>query len=145
MNNQRRSLLSLCASNLTTVRYSIERVKDSINTLISLKDELDFWSNQVNSVSSSMESIERAEQDALESIPNNFQFGTIANKIDDALFSLGFAVKSVDSLKGIIDGVEDSYIKSFLSSFSPEELQDKLDELIEAIDDAKNNIEEAKA
>lgn len=144
MNNNRRARLSICSSNLDILKVSAERIKDSINTLSDLKKELDFWSSYVNKIASSLEDIEKEEQDALDSIPESFQMGDIASSIEDALFSLSGAKEDTNALKDLIDKVEDTYIKSFLPGFNPENTLEELDNFIEGIEAAKENIAEAK-
>ena len=144
MNNNRRARLSSSLSELSNLHYSVERVKDAIEILGKLKENLDWWSNRVNSIETSIGDIESEEQYALESIPDNFQFGNIASSIDDSLFQIGIAKSCVTSLKDNIDSIENSYISSFLPSFNPSELLDELDDFIEKIEEAKNEVVEAK-
>lgn len=144
MNNNRRARLSMCALNLHSLQYYAEGVKEAINKLISLKSELDSWSEQVDSISSSLEDIEAEEQAALDSIPYSFQMGDIANSIEDALFEISNAKEETGALKQNIDEIEEKYLNTFLPGFSPKELMDMLDTFIEDIDVAKDSINEAK-
>ena len=145
MNNNRRARLSMCASNLQTLKYYAEDAKEAIDKLISLKSELDSWSKQVDSISSSLEDIETEEQAALDSIPDSFQMGDIANSIEDALFEIGNAKDETGALKQNIDEIEETYISTFLPGFSPNSLMDKLDSFMDDIDVAIDSIKEAKA
>ena len=144
MNNNRRAKLSMCASNLHSLQYYAEGVKEAINNLISLKSELDSWSEQVDSISSSLDDIEAEEQAALGSIPYSFQSGDIANSIEDALFEISNAKEEIGALKQKIDEIEEKYLKTFLPGFNPMELMDMLDTFIEDIEVARNSINEAK-
>ncbi len=145
MNNNRRSRLSMCVSNLHTLKYYAEDVNEAIKKLISLKSELDSWSEQVDSITTSLEDIETEEQAALDSIPDSFQMGDIASSIEDALYEISNAKEETGALKQKIDEIEDIYIKTFLPGFSPKGLMDILDTFIEDIDVAKDSINEAKA
>lgn len=145
MNNNRRSRLATCASKLSTLILFVESVKEAIDTLCNLKEKLDIWSNYVDTILTSLEGIEEEEQKALDSIPDNLQLGDIASSIELSLSLMSEAIKSTNTLKDFIDGLEDSYLKTFLPGFNPEEVLDKLDGLIESIEVARDDVEEAKS
>ena len=145
MNNTRRATLSLCSTHLSNLKLFVTGVKDSIKKLENLKEEIDLWSSYVDSVTKNIESVEKGEKAALESIPDNLQFGLLASNLEESLSLVEDALSEVNSLKDSIDQIEDTYITSFLSTFDPEALLDKLDEFIEAIVEAKDKVEEARA
>ncbi len=145
MNNHRRARLSVCAAKLENLKVLAEATKESLERLNNLKAELDSWSVMVTREESVITSVESEEQAALDSIPDNFQMNDIAYGIEDALYEIGLAKDGITALKDSIDKIEDTYITSFLSSYEPDNLIDELENYIEAIDEAKEHIEDAKA
>ncbi len=144
MNNNRRQRLTHNSIELSGLSYLAGEVVDAIEKLNTLKSHLDDWSSLVHAIESAIEQIEQEEQRAYDSIPENLQLGDIALNIDYSLSNLAEAKQSVSGLKDFIDEVEDAYFKGFLPSFNPLLLLEKLNSFIEAIEDAKTNVDYAK-
>lgn len=145
MNNRRRAQLNSCESWLYGVKSEVVKVRDGIASLGSLKTTLDSWSKSVDVIANSIGKVETEEEEAYSSVPFNLSWGNTADKISDALGLVGTAKDSTEFLKNDIDDVEEVYIKSFLPSFNPKQVLEKLDALIDNIESAIESIKEARS
>lgn len=144
MNNARRNKVDSCINLLSLLNYSVDEVIQKLESLRTLKADLDKWSKDTRFSIKKIEAVLAEESNALDSMPENLQTSNTAWGIEWAIDDLKEAVEESSKILDAIDNVEETYIKSFLSTYNPGKLLESMEGIQSTIEPVMDSLEGAK-
>ena len=139
MNNMRRQKLYDCSSMIGLASDKLELIKEKLQELLCLKEEIDLLSRYVSNTVKDLDKIYDEESKAYDSLPDNLQYSDIGMGIDLAMGRIEDAKDDAEQLLQQLDSLEESYYQ-FLGSYKPEDFIGKLETVVEEFVVVKESI-----
>lgn len=144
MNNKRRQKLDTCKWMLGSISAEAQGISTQLEDILKLKDKLDGWSQVTNRTLDRLNAILKEENDALNAIPDNFQFGDTSFNIENSLVDIETAIDETKKILDFIDTVEEEFNALPLRVIDYSEFIEALNELDNGVDSAQDSILDAK-